>query len=149
MQIAGSLLFSALTQALAQFLGTLRAGEQSFQQRAQIQASPTGHDRQSSPLLDLAQDLAGLASVFAGGDVAGRLHKIEQMMRDAGALGSRRFRGPNLKLAIHGDRIAVYDFSLKAFGQCQGEGSLTASRGTEHHCQQGLGRRGQRAPQAI
>ena len=149
MQVACSLLFCALTQPLAQFLGTLRAGKQAFQQRAQIQASPSDHDRQSSPRLDLLQHLAGLAGVFAGGDVAGRIHKIEQMMRDAGALGSRGFRGSNLKLAIHGDRIAVHDFAVKAFSQRQRKCSLTASRRTEHHNQQGLGRRGQRAPQAM
>ena len=43
-------------------------------------------------------------------------------MRNAGALGSRRFRGPNLKLAIHGDRIAVYDFSAGSVRPAPGKG---------------------------
>ena len=71
------------------------------------------------------------------------------MVRNAGSLGRSWFGGANLKAAIHGHRIAVYDFALKAFGQRQREGSLTASRGTEHHQQQGLGRPGQRAPHAM
>jgi len=149
MQIACSLLFSAFTQPLAQLLGTLRTGEQAFQQRAQIQASPADYDRQSSPLLDLVQDLAGLAGVFASGDVAGRLHKIEEVMGNAGALGGRGFGGANLELAKHGDRITVHNLPQEAFGQSKGEGSLAASRGAEHNYKQGLGRRGQRAPQAM
>jgi len=68
---------------------------------------------------------------------------------DTGALGGSWFRCANLKLAVHGDGIAVHDFALKALCKRQGERGLPASRRAEYHDQQRFGRHGQRAPQAM
>src|SRR5437899_2296406 len=101
-------LSGSLVQTLAQFLGTLRADEESLQKGAEIQSGSANHNRQSLPRLDLSQHVAGLARVFSGGDVARRINKIEQMVGSAGALGERWFCRTNLELTIHGDRIAIH-----------------------------------------
>src|ERR1700730_4758432 len=112
-----TLLSDSLAQTLAQFLGTLRADEESLQKCAEIQSGSANHNRQSLPRLDLSQHFAGLARVFSGSDVASRINKIEQMVRSAGALGECWFCRTNLELTIHGNRIAVHDFAAEALRQ--------------------------------
>ena len=46
MEISGPSLVGARAQAFAQFVGTLRAGEQAFQQSAQVKAGAADHDGQ-------------------------------------------------------------------------------------------------------
>src|SRR5580693_163385 len=136
MQVARRpLLFSALAQPLAQLLRPLRTGEQAFQQGTQIKTGPADHNRQSSPRPDLLKDFTGLASVLASRDEAVWVHDIEHVVRHAGPLSCGRLCGPNLKLAIHGHGIAVYDLTMEAFGQRQGKRSLPASSRTKYHNQ--------------
>jgi hypothetical protein len=71
------------------------------------------------------------------------------MVNGAGTLRESGLRGPNLELAIHGHRIAIHDLAAETFRERQRECGLPTPGRTENHDQQGIGRRDQRAPQAM
>src|SRR5262249_23935976 len=60
-QIMRAALCNSLPQALSQLLRALRAGEESFQQRSQIQARASDDDGQAASRFDLFQTLACLS----------------------------------------------------------------------------------------
>jgi hypothetical protein len=114
-------------QALAQFLQALRAGEQAFQQRAQVQTGSAHHDRSAPAPLDVVQHLACAAGVFAGGHIVAGIDGVKQVMRCAGAFCRRWFGAADVEVAIDGDRIAVDDFAGEALGQRQRQRGLAAA----------------------
>ena len=89
-----------------------------------------------SALFDLFKHLPRLARILAGSDVVRGSNAIDQVMRCTGSLGCGWFRGPNIKLAVHGDRIAIHDLAIEALRKCQGKRGLPASRWAEHNQEQ-------------
>ena len=57
-------------------------------------------------------------------------------MRGSGALGGRGLGRADIKLAVHGDRIAVYDLAVKTFGERQRKRSLATRRRSQHDHEQ-------------
>ena len=79
-------------------------------------------------LADLRQHLPGASRVLAGRHELGGLDEIKEMVRR-----QRSFRGTGLgsadiKLAIHGDRVAVDDLTAKPLRQRQRQRRLPAAR---------------------
>jgi len=93
--------------------------------------------------------LARLAGICAGGDVAGGFDEIQQMMRNAGALGGVGLGGTNLEFPIHGNGITIHDFAGKMFCDGEGERRFTARGGPQHDYQQGLRLRGRQRQCAL
>ena len=85
---------------------------------------------------DLIKHLPRLAGIFAGSDMAGGGDAIEQVMRSTGSFGGGRLGGPKIKLAVHGDGIAIHDLAVEALRKRQRKRGLAAGGGTEHHHQQ-------------
>src|SRR5207302_10834600 len=112
MKIVGTAGGGPLAQSFAQFFGTLRAGKESFEQRAQVQSGSSHYDRQMAVRFDLLKHLPRLAGVFAGCDVAGGRGTIDQVMWDAVSLESGRLGRADVEPAVHGDRIAVHDLAM-------------------------------------
>src|SRR6266567_4668735 len=88
------------TQLLPQFLRTLRSGEQSFQQSAQVKTRATHHNRQSTAAMAFLNHFSAHARVFPGGRVASRIHNVKQMMRNAGLFFRSGFGSADEKRAI-------------------------------------------------
>ena len=57
------------------------------------------------------------------------------MMRRAGTFFERWLGGANFEFAIDGDRIAVNDFAIEAFGDGERKRRLTAARRAGDHDQ--------------
>jgi hypothetical protein len=110
----------------------LRGGEKSFEESAQIEAGASGDDGKIFSARDFAENLARLAGIFSGGDFGAGVGAVEEVMRNFGALGSGGLGCADFKLAVHGDRVAVDDFSVKAAGDGEREGRLAAGSGAEH-----------------
>ena len=141
-EICGAALPCTLAQTGAQFLGTLRAGKEAFQQSTQVEAGTSDEDWQVLACLDLGQDLAGLAGIFPRSHLLGWIDAVKQMMRNLGAFGRARLGGSNIQPGIHGDRIAVDDLSRQFFGEGDGERGLTACGGAQDDQQERFAGRG-------
>ena len=76
------------------------------------------------PLFDFRKNLPRLTSVFAGCEVLCRRNVIQQVMLNLGSFRSGRFGGANVKVAIHGDGIAIHDFAVEALRKIQGQSGL-------------------------
>jgi hypothetical protein len=85
---------------------------------------------------DFLEHLPRMARVFAGCDVAGWCNVIEQMMRGTGSFGGSGLGGPDVKLAVHGDGIAVHDLAIESLCKHDGNRGLPTSRGTDHNHEQ-------------
>src|SRR4030088_965537 len=68
-------------QTLAQSLRALRAGKQSFHERAQVEPGTSHHDWQMPARVDFLDYLPRLPRILTGGDVLGRGNKIQKVMR--------------------------------------------------------------------
>src|SRR3954469_24691992 len=78
---------------------------------------------------DFGDSSASKLGIIGRGEGFERFSNVEQVVRNAGALFSRRFRGADVKAAINGDGIAIDDLAMEFFGECKGKGSLaTRSR---------------------
>ena len=117
--------------------------------RAEIEARASNHNRHVLAGLDFGEGLSRLTCVFPRGDVAGGIYKVEHVMRRSGALRRAWLGGSDFEFAIHGDRIAVHHFAMKALGQRQRKRGLPTPRWTQHHHQQRIENHDQRAPQAM
>ena len=84
MQIIRAACCCALSQALSQFFGALRAGEKSFEQGAEVESGSAHQNRQMAAHFDLIKHLPRLAGIFAGRDMARGRDAIEQVMRQRG-----------------------------------------------------------------
>jgi hypothetical protein len=62
-------------------------------------------------------------------------------MSDACAFFRRGLRRPNIKLAVHRDGIAVYDFAIELLGQSDGESGFAARGWTKNDNQERIGLR--------
>src|ERR1700691_338081 len=139
MQVAGSFLSRTVAEFVAQFFGVLGAGKQSFDEGAKVESGSSGDDRQGPARLvlawirvaqnclarsflapgNLAENAARLAGIFSGTDVFEGIDAIDQVMRDFRALGRGGLGGADFKFAVHGNRIAVEDFSAEVARQRQ------------------------------
>src|ERR1035438_10195741 len=135
-KIAGASALCSFAQSLAQLFRTLRAWKKSLQQGAQIESRSADDDGQMMARLNLLDHLPRLARIFAGRDVASWRYVIEQMMGGAGSFGGSGLGGADIKLAVHGDRIAVHDLAMEMFCERQGKCGLPTGRGTNHNHEQ-------------
>src|SRR5205814_10304176 len=71
------------------------------------------------------------------------------MMRNKGLLFKGWFRGSDVELAIHGDGIAIHDFSVKPDRKLNRKGGLTAARWTQNYKQSWIGRQSAQAPVQV
>ena len=110
-----------LTQALAQVLRALRPREKALQQRTQVKAGSTDHDRQLAATGDPGNRCSRLPSVFARGEGFAGIGYVDQVMWNQFTFGAGRLCGANLKVAIDRNRIAANDLTLKPLrqGDCQ------------------------------
>ena len=151
MEMPGPALLRAVAQPGAQFFGALRARKKSFDESAEIETCSPADDGQVCGLLvfawrcrarngrnDLAQHLPRLARVFSGRDVGQRIHAIQQVMWNFCALRCGGLGRADFKFPVHGDGIAIYDFSVEAAGERQRQSRLSACRGTENDHDQRL-----------
>ena len=89
-----------------------------------------------SARFDLFEHLPRLPGIFTGSNVAGGRDAIEQMMRRARQFRRCGFRGPDVKLAVHRNRIAIHDLAVKALGKSQRKRGLSAGCRAQHNHQQ-------------
>ena len=124
---------------MAQLFRALRAGEESFQQSAQVQSGATDHDGQVISKVDLRKHLARLASIFARGDVLSGIENIEKMVGRARARGGAGLGRTDIKLPHHCDRIAVDNLALELLSERERQRGLPAGGWTEDHQQERFG----------
>src|SRR5438270_2953084 len=91
-QIVRTAAGSPFPQPLAQFLGALRARKQSFEQGAQIKASPPNDNRKMMASSDFRQHLPGLTRVLSRSDFLRRMDVVQEVVRDLGSFCRRWFR---------------------------------------------------------
>src|SRR6185312_4277085 len=104
-------------------------GCESVEQSAQVEAGASGDDGEAAARLDVRDGGAGMSRpVACGAGLVGPV-EVEAVVRDAGAVGGRGFRGADLHQAIDGDRVATDNFAVESFGQCEREGGLAAGCG--------------------
>src|ERR1035438_5949172 len=97
----GAAVRSLFAQALAQLFRALRAGEEPFEQSAQVQPGATDYDGQMMAQVDFGEHLPRLAGIFAGGDVLRGIDNIEKTMRRGRELSGAGLGGADIKLAVH------------------------------------------------
>src|SRR5271157_700042 len=97
----------ARAQAVTKFVGALRAGEQTFEQGAQVKAGAAYHDWKTPPSCDLGQRRTRLARVLASRKGPAGLGDIDQVMRNAGPIVAWRLGSADFEVAIHSNRIAT------------------------------------------
>ena len=130
MQVRGAAPFCLRAELGAQWLVALRGGEQTIQQRAQIQAGAATYDRQAAALRDAGDGFAGQAAVVARGAGLVRIGDVDEVVRHALALVQRGLGGADLHAAIDGDGVATDDLAGELLCQRQRECGLAAGRRT-------------------
>ena len=158
MQVLGPAFLGAAAQSVAQVFvaqgsGPLRARKKSFEKGAKIESGPAADNGQGPALPAfpqrvfaptylaqgyLAQNQPRLARIFSGADVGERVHAIQQVMRNFGALRRTGLGGADFKFPVHCNRVAVDDFTVKAPRNGQRQSGLPACRGTEYDDEQRL-----------
>src|SRR5206468_6021068 len=93
-------------------------------QGAKIKAGATGQDRQLAARVHVANYRRGVARVLRRGVLLGRIDDVDQVMRDAAAIGRRDLVGADVEAAIDGGRIAIDDLAVEALGEGQGQRAL-------------------------
>ena len=126
----------SFAQSLSQVFRAFRARKESFEQGAKVESSSADNEWQTTAGFDLSKHLPRLAGIFAGGNVLCRCNVIEHVMADTGTLGGGGLGGSNLKLAVHGDRIAIHDLAVEALRKRQGKRGLAASGWAKHNQEQ-------------
>ncbi len=107
MQVSGAPLSRPRPQPLAQFVGPLRSRKQPFQQCAQIETGPANHDRKMSAPCNLSHRSPRLPRILTRSEPLTGLGDIDQVMRNASAIFTRRLGGADLEVPIHRNRIAT------------------------------------------
>src|ERR1039457_1775171 len=82
-------------------------------------------------LCESRQRGACLAGIFAGGEGFIGLGDVDQVMRDAGAIFTRRLGGANFKVPIYSNRIATDNLSEEPLSERDGESGLPRGRRSE------------------
>jgi len=116
-QVPGTMLLRALPQSLAKFLGALRDIREAFEERAQIQSRADGENREARAVAQTVEDREGHLPVAACRGRVLRAEHINQVMRNAAALGSRRLCRADVEPAIELRRIARDYFAAELFRQ--------------------------------
>jgi hypothetical protein len=133
MEISWTALRRTRPQALAKLVRSLRAGEQAFQQSAQVKPSAANNDGKMPTLHNRRQSRACLAGVFPGTERVSGLGDVDQVMRNASAIFARRLRRTNLEIAIHSNRVATDNLAREFLGEMDGERRLARGRRSEDH----------------
>ena len=129
MQVGRAAKLGALAELFAQRFMARRRGEEAIEQRAQVEACSATDDGQAAALRDLADGLAGEAAVVSGGaGLVGR-GDVDEVVRDAGALGQGGLGCADLHAAIDGDGVAGDDFAGESLGEGEGKRGLAAGGG--------------------
>ena len=122
-------------QTVAQWLIAYRSVEQAFQQRTQIKSRAAAQNRQAAAIGNLPNCVACQARVFSRGEKLVGVQYVDKVMRDAAPLGRRQFRGADIEMAIHLQRIAVDDLTVEFFGEQKGQIALSGA-GRPNDCNQ-------------
>lgn len=132
-QVSGAFLFRLLAEADAEFFGALRSREQAFKKSAEVEASASDDDGEILALANFGEGFARHAGIFSGGNVAGGIDEIQEMMRGAGAFCGSRLGGADFEFAVHGHGIAIDDFSVEMFGEGEGKRGLSGGGWAEDY----------------
>ncbi len=97
-------------------------------QRAQVEAAPSDHDRKTPARFDLGDRRASLAGELARRPALARIEDVDQMVRDALALGATGLRGADVEAPIRLERVGIDDFAVERLGERHPERAL-AGRG--------------------
>ena len=82
---------------------------------------------------DSPDRLAGQTAVVSGGEGFGGVGDVDQVVRDAAALGWRGLGGSDLHLSVDGNGVATDDLSGEALGEAERERGLAAGGGAKQH----------------
>ena len=119
MQVRRAPLLAQVAQAPTYLLRAWRSGEETIEQRAQVEAGPADHNRQPATLFDLAKHGAGLASIVPRGTRLSGRENIEKMMGSASAVFGAGLGCANLEFTVERHRVAIHDLAAKALGDGQ------------------------------
>lgn len=119
-------------QSLAQFFVAAGAREQAVHQGTEVKARTTHHQGQVVSVHDLPQHQTGPAGVLAGCERLVGICDINQMMRDAPAVGWREFGRPDVEPAIDLERVAVDDLAIELLGQMEAKLALAGAGGPNY-----------------
>src|SRR5258708_11254406 len=143
MQVLRAILLRPAAQSVPKLFRPLRPGKKSIKQRAKIEPGSSADNGQASALpalmqkaltqSDLAQNQPRLARIFSRANVGARIHAIQQVMRNFRALCRAGLGRPNIKFAVHRNRVAVDTLTAEAPRDGQRQSRLPARRWTEHH----------------
>ena len=124
--------------ALAGFLG--RSGEETVDERAQVEAGASGDDGQVAAFGDAGEGFAGLTAVVACGAGLVGPGDVDHVVLDEGALFAGGLRGADLHLAVDGYGVAADDLAVELFGEAEGEGGFAAGGGADEDDERFVGR---------
>ena len=123
-------------KAITQSIGARRTGEETEQQRAQVEAGAAGDDGQMAPAGDVRDGNAGVSAIVAGRVAVVWRGDIDEVMRDLAALFERWLGRADLEIAIDGDGVAADHFSLEELREAEGQRGFATSRGAEQDDQE-------------
>lgn len=126
----------AASQLGANVLVARRDGADPGKQRAQVEAAAADHDRPAPARLDVGDRDASLAGELARRPPLARVEDVDQMVRDALALGETGLRGADVEASIRLERVGVDDLAVEGFGERHPERAL-AGRGRAQDDQEG------------
>ncbi|MFN8091322.1 MAG: hypothetical protein U0599_03665 [Vicinamibacteria bacterium] len=115
-------------EARAEGLVARRALEEAVEQGAEVEARPPGHDREPPAGPDVVEGEPGRPRELGGRVALARVGDVEQVVRDRGALGRARLRGPQVEPAIDLLAVAGDDLAAALAREAQRESRL-AGRG--------------------
>jgi hypothetical protein len=135
MQVLRAFAFEQLKQAWANTFINLRRVEKPGRQRAQIKACAAD---QPSVLPRASMSAMTRARAFGPSysrKVDSRFDNVNQVMRDTALFCGWDFGGRDVQAAIDLHRIAIDDFTIEAFGECEAKIAFAGS-GRADYCNQ-------------
>ena len=122
----------ARPQSVAQILIARRAFEKPFEQSAQVETCAARDDRQPPACRNARNRNPRNPCEFTRREQLVRVQNVDQVVRNSTPLTKRQFGGPDVKMAIHLQRIAVDDFAMEFFSNLKREVAFSGARRTTH-----------------
>ena len=110
--------------SLAGLLGWGR--EEAVNEGSEVEAGASDDDGDVAAFGNAGKGFAGLAAIVACSAGLVGPCDVDHVMRHEGALFARRLGGANLHLAIDGDRVAAYDFTVELLSETESERGFAA-----------------------
>jgi len=117
MQPCRAVMLATALQTRAKVFLSRGTGKEAIREGAQIEAGSAGDDGKALARSYPLEGLTSKAAIFSGGERLVGIGDVDEVMRQACAVGGRGLGGADVHAAIDGDGVATDDFAVEALGK--------------------------------